>query len=274
MLSLRMAEMTNAVSSLHAKKGIDIWADHPMKYVTNGIHLRTWDTIKSDLVLDHATNKQKLLEIIKKQTGIDWPVDTLLLGWARRFVEYKRPLAIVEDLERFCTLARNSTRPFKIVFAGEPHESDTNGHEMVLKLQTLIKEKIGDIAVYLPGFNMELAHTLVAGCDVWLNTPIVGFEACGTSGMKAALNGTLPCTTRDGWVDEVDMFRVGWALDSDHLSENILDILEHNIAPIYYDQKTEWAELMKNARKLIQDQFSTTRMLRQYIEQLYFPKKV
>lgn len=271
MLSLRMSKLCNAVSRLHAKKGTDIWADHPMQYVTNGIHIPTWDSLKTDISV-HPANKQKLLDLIRTQLGLTWSSETLLFGWARRFVEYKRPLAILEDLDRFCDLARNVKRPFKVIFAGEPHQSDIVGQNLILKLNDLIKEKIGDIAVYLPGYNMQLAHTLVAGCDVWLNTPIVGFEACGTSGMKAALNGTLPLTTRDGWVEEIELFRVGWALDSDNISANILDTIEHNIAPMFYEQKDEWHKLMQDARDLVLNQFSTTRMVHEYLDKLYFPK--
>lgn len=270
MLCLRHATASNAVSALHAKKAKDIWLDHPMQYVTNGIYQPSWDQLTTD-ISGHAANKQKLLDLIKAQSGASWQANTLLLGWARRFVEYKRPLAILENLDRFLSIARNTNRPVKVVFAGTPHESDVEGQKMLETLLTLIKEKIGDVVVYLPGYNIELAHTLVAGCDVWLNTPIVGFEACGTSGMKAALNGVLPCSTPDGWVDEVEMYKVGWTLDNDHLSENILDVLEKDIAPMYYDQKAEWETLMRNARQMVQNQFSTARMLRQYVDQLYFP---
>ena len=125
------------------------------------------------------------------------------------------------------------------------------------------------MAVYLPKYNMMNAQKLVAGCDVWLNTPIVGFEACGTSGMKAALNGTLPCSTQDGWIDEAELYKVGWIIDSDHITRNILDILEHNIVPMYYQNQPQWQEHMENARNMVINQFSTTRMLKEYFEKLY-----
>jgi len=245
-----------------------------MKYVTNGIHIPTWDTIKTDINTPgkfrqaHQIEKRKVIQL----AGQRWSENSLILGWARRFVEYKRPLAFLENLERFTYLARNTERPIKIVFAGEPHESDTNGQRMIRKLQDLIKEQIGDVVAYLPDYDMEMAHTLVAGCDVWLNTPIVGFEACGTSGMKAALNGVLPCTTNDGWVDEVNLYQIGWLLDNDNLSQNLLDVLEHNIVPMFFDNPDEWEKLMHNARNMVLNKFSATRMIKEYIEQLYFPK--
>ncbi len=260
MFSLRMANQINAVSKLHAQKAADIWTDHPMVTVTNGIHISTWDKVGDDVINGHKIQKELLL------TNLGWDPKTLILGWARRFVEYKRPLAILENLDRFITIARNLQYPVKIIFSGEPHEGDLHGEELLKTLQELIKTKIGDIAAYFPNYDMDVAKNLVSGCDVWLNTPIVGFEACGSSGMKAALNGVLPATTRDGWVDEIDLYKVGWILDGDHLGENILDVLEHDIVPMYYQKPNQWQELMHNARNLIFNQFSTSRMLKQYQE--------
>jgi glycogen phosphorylase len=268
-LPLRMAGKINAVSRLHMQKASQIWTSHPMTVVTNGIHISTWDKTGDNVVEGHARQKQELLDFIKQQTGISWDSSQLLLGWARRFVEYKRPLAILENLERFCEIARKSNTPVKIVFSGEPHESDSHGQELEQKLANLIKTKIGDIAVFLPNYDMSTAQKLTSGCDVWLNTPIVGFEACGTSGMKAALNGTLPCTTNDGWVAEVDLFKKGWLLDSDHLPDDILDVLERDIVPMYYQRRSEWQEHMQNARTLIKNEFSATRMFKEYIERMY-----
>lgn len=265
--SLAVTGKVNAVSEIHALKAVGIWPDYPMLPITNGIHIKTWDKVGD--IKNHPTHKQELLDYIYEQTGVKWETNQLLLGWARRFVEYKRPLAILDDLERFTSIARNSQSPVKIVFAGETHENDKQGRELVQKLKELIKTQIGDLAVYLPKYNMMNAQKLVAGCDVWLNTPIVGFEACGTSGMKAALNGVLPCSTQDGWVDEAELYKVGWVVDSDHITKNILDILEHNIVPMYYQNQPEWQEHMQNARNMVINQFSTTRMLKEYFEKLY-----
>ena len=193
MFSLRMAGKVNAVSKLHAQKASDIWIDHPMTVVTNGIHVYTWDKVKD--LKNHGACKRELLQYIQEQTHVKWNPNQLLLGWARRFVEYKRPLAILDNLERFMSIAQNSQYPVKIVFSGKPHESDKHGKELVQKLEDLIKNKIENCVVFLPKYNMEVAKKIVAGCDVWLNTPVVGSEACGTSGMKAALNGCLLYTS-------------------------------------------------------------------------------
>lgn len=267
MFSLRLAGKINAVSQIHASKAAEVWADHPMIAITNGIHIDTWDIVKN--LDNHVNCKRQLLQHIKETTNVSWSPNHLLLGWARRFVEYKRPLAILDNLEWFKKIARNSQFPVKIVFSGELPADDERANQLNQKLTDLINNEIGDLAVFLPHYNMELAKMLVAGCDVWLNTPFVGYEACGTSGMKAALNGVLPCSTKDGWIAEVNLDHIGWALDNDHLSENILQVLESEIVPLYYQKSKEWREYMDNARKLIQSQFSTTRMLQDYIKKLY-----
>ncbi len=109
---------------------------------------------------------------------------------------------------------------------------------------------------------------LTSGTDVWLNTPVVGFEACGTSGMKAMLNGSLPCSTRDGWVDEAELDQIGWLLDSSKVNDSLMVTLEKQIVPAYYGNGS-WAERMTLARELAKSQFSATRMLREYVEMLY-----
>lgn len=268
MLALRMSNNVNAVSKLHAKKALEVWTEHTMIPITNGIHIKSWDMVGDNLVEGHKKRKEELMK------EIGWDPNTLILGWARRFVEYKRPLAILDQLERFLKIARNPQFPVKIIFSGGPHESDEQGQKLLEILQRVIKDKAGDVVTYLPNYNMTIAQKMVSGCDVWLNTPVVGYEACGTSGMKAALNGTLPCSTRDGWVEEIDLYKVGWALDDDNLQNNILDVLEHDIVPMFYQNKQDWYEHMQNARNLIKTKFSTTRMLGEYQERFYKPLSV
>lgn len=276
MLSLRFASKVNAVSRLHQKKAKEIWPDHPMNKVTNGIHISTWDCIRSDDTIweDHLENKRKLLSEIKKITGVVFEEDELLLGWARRMVAYKRPLALFEDLARFKSIATKSGRPVRVIIAGKAPPGDAIGREFLQKLRQITRRELADIAVSLPYYNIEMARLLVSGCDVWLNTPVVGFEACGTSGMKAALNGTLLATTKDGWIDEVELFGIGWTLDNDNIHKNILDVLESQIIPMYYTRDEQgipqqWLWQMRNGRELIRNQFSTTRMLRDYTETMY-----
>lgn len=280
LLALRMAAVVNAVSRLHAKKARDIWHDHPMVAVTNGIHVPTWDKIAADVSKKgsfwklHQKRKAELLAYIKDKTGRDWDQDTLLLGWARRIATYKRPAAILKEAKRFAELARHADRPVRLVISGRPHAADKEGHKILDDIRRLAEGELKDVVVYLPDYDLDLAEMLVAGCDVWLNTPVVGFEACGTSGMKAALNGVLPCSTKDGWVDEAELYKIGWLLEDATVSKDILKKLETAIIPMYYDRNSKgvpelWEEHMRNAREMILHQFSATRMLRSYIEMMY-----
>lgn len=280
MLALRMAGIANAVSKLHAKKAREIWADHPMVGVTNGVHVPTWDTVATDVSSPgafwkrHLDTKKDLLGYVENVAGKAWEADHLLIGWARRFVTYKRPTALIDDMKAIAKLARNADRPVRIVYAGIPHPSDEEGVAMLAKVRDLAEGEFADFLVYLPGYGIELAKRLIAGCDIWLNTPVVGFEACGTSGMKAALNGVLPVSTDDGWVHEAELYRVGWKLDSVHITESVLGVLENDILPMYYGRNADgvpelWEEHMRNARDMAIEEFSATRMLQEYVQKLY-----
>ncbi|MBU0625387.1 alpha-glucan family phosphorylase, partial [Patescibacteria group bacterium] len=244
------------------------------------VHIPTWDMIsavnieKDKLWFLHQQRKETLLKFIEEKTGQRWNQSDFLVGWARRFVEYKRPLAILKDLKRFIALAKNKERPVRLVYAGLPHASDEVGQALLKELQQLIDGPLAGLVVYLPDFSIEEAKLLVSGCDVWLNTPVVGFEACGTSGMKAALNGCLPFSTQDGWVHEAEMFGVGWLIDDVKISEDILDKLEHDILPMYYNRfkegiSEEWERHMRNSRDMAINQFSATCMVKKYIKMLY-----
>lgn len=273
MLAMRSAGKINAVSKLHAIKAKEIWTDHPMQAITNGIHLPTWDQVGDEEIwLAHRENKRKLIKIIEDQTGTIWEENAIILGWARRIVRYKRPLALVERLKQFSEMARDVERPVHVVFAGVSHPADDDGKEIMEELQYRLASDLKGVAVYLPHYNLNLARTMVAGSDVWINTPVVGFEACGTSGMKAALNGVLPMSTRDGWMDEVEMLGVGWALPDTDLTDQMLETLKDKILPLYYQRNQDgipedWVKMMRNARQLIKNEFSMTRALRQYLNE-------
>ena len=279
MLAFRMSSIINAVSRLHAQKAKEIWSDHPMVPITNGVHVPTWDAVgdaegQGALWMKHQECKAALLAHIKKTTGRDWGQDEMLLGFARRIVRYKRPMAVFGDQGRFGGIARNIARPFRFVIAGHPHPTDPDGEAMVAEIKRLCDGEFRDVAVYLPDYDMKLSKMLVSGCDVWLNTPVVGFEACGTSGMKAALNGTLTLSTRDGWVDEADLREAGWALRDENVTQDIFDRLERDVLPMYYTRNAEgvpevWELYMRNSRRMIMDHFTATRMLREYVETMY-----
>ena len=327
MLSLRLAGKTNAVSRLHAQKAAQIWTDHPMTGITNGIHVGTWDRIAnfsehsensenrnigksdnqkagnekpldfrrsesltlrpseysefSDICDCHLANKRRLLDRIKNVTGRQWPEDCLLLGWARRFVGYKRPLALFFDPVWLTDICTRPGRPVRLVISGNVQPGDPEGEKLLKELTSLratggsvaipYNVNLSQITAYLPDYDLELAQLLTSGCDVWLNTPVVGFEACGTSGMKACLNGVLPISTKDGWMAEIDPIGIGWLIDSDKVSDALYQTLENQIIPLYFDHRQEWLKNMASARELILNRFTTTRVLKQYIEKLYLP---
>ncbi|MGI5826551.1 MAG: alpha-glucan family phosphorylase [Patescibacteria group bacterium] len=280
LLSLQLSSKMNAVSAIHDREAAKVWTNHPMEYVTNGIFIPRWDKVqtndKQQLWAKHQENKRKLLTKIKDVTGEEWDENTLLLGWARRIVPYKRPLAILEDPGTLKRIATKTGREIKLVFAGLCHSEDQEGEQLFQKLQRILNTDLKGIGVFLPGYDLSLAEIMTTGCDVWLNTPVVKSEACGTSGMKAALNGVLPISTKDGWVDEIEMFGVGWLVEDPDLTPSILNTLDQQVAPMYYQHfqnstDSDWLTHMLNAREMVQNQFSTSRMLKEYIEKMYLP---
>jgi glucan phosphorylase len=280
LFSLQLSAKMSAVSALHAKEAAKVWTSHPLEQVTNGIFLPRWDQIqsnnKSQLWPKHQKNKRKLLGVIQEKTGVSWNENTLLVGWAKRLVPYKRPLAILEDIPRLKAIAQKKDQPLRLVFAGLCHEEDQKNENLLHRLQEILSKELPQIAVFLPGYNINLAQLLTAGCDIWLNTPVVKSEACGTSGMKAALNGVLPVSTKDGWVDEVELFGIGWIVNDTDITSSLLNTLEHQVAPMYYEHlknptASDWLKHMQNGRELVLNEFSMSRVLKEYTEKLYLP---
>lgn len=155
---------------------------------------------------------------------------------------------------------------------GIAHQSDDDGRNMVNQIKEIMQEHLPDTAIFLEEYNATMAGLLTSGCDLWLNTPVIGSEACGTSGMKSSLNGTLALSTKDGWIYEVNTADIGWDIDSDSVEKSVLDVLEYDILPLYYGMdKSKWEDLMNNGRNLILEKFCATRMLKEYIEKLYLP---
>jgi len=275
--SLWSAGKINAVSQLHAKKAKELWPNYEMLPITNGVHFPNWNFIANEESLweSHLENKKLLIEKVLLESRQQWNQDDIILGWARRIVSYKRPFAALEDLARVKKLVNNAGKNIRFVFSGTLHPSDSEGAKMYEDFRKIIDNELAGFAFFMSEYNMDSAKLLISGCDVWMNTPIVGFEACGTSGMKAALNGVLPLSTRDGWMDEVNFYGIGWELDNENVNASILDRIEKDIQPLFTKRvngKPEnWITNMKSARELIKKEFTTTRMLREYTEKLYLP---
>ena len=167
--------------------------------------------------------------------------------------------------------------PVQIIISGDANTSDEHAVSLLSTIENLLQGQLfnGKI-IYLPRYSISLAQVLSKGADVWLNTPVPEREACGTSGMKACLNGVLNLTTNGGWVAESKHENIGWVLSEEHLGIQIYEILEAEIIPLFYDRPKgvpySWIEKMKLAVSEIENKFLTRRMLEDYVTQLYFPR--
>ncbi|MEP7135039.1 MAG: alpha-glucan family phosphorylase [Chloroflexota bacterium] len=210
----------------------------------------------------------------------------LTIGFARRFATYKRANLMMRDLDRLLEIVNRPNMPVQIIFAGKAHPADEPGKQLIQQVyRTVKKAETGGRIVFLEDYDMNLARYLVQGVDVWMNTPRRPLEASGTSGMKAALNGALNFSVLDGWWRESYNGHNGWAIgeDRDYESsdaqdakdaDDIYNILENEIIPLYYDRDPkeishEWIARIKDNLKTNIPQFSTRRMVKEYVEKLY-----
>ena len=270
-LAFNLTSRSNAVSGLHAIRAKSLWPEENLASITNGIFVPRWDKVgkDSELAFSHLKNKKRFLALVEERTGERWGENDLVLVWARRLVEYKQPSLILDHAEEILEVAKNSSIPVRLVFSG-PTAEDENGNPYIAKIKKIVEGKLKGVAVFIPNYSTEIAEILTAGADVWLNTPLSGFEACGTSGMKAGLNGALTLTTNDGWVPEVAAEDIGWVMKDPRSADELLAILKNEILPAYA-QTSLWLKKMERARNLILQNFSTARMLKEYIEKLYIP---
>jgi starch phosphorylase len=223
-------------------------------------------------------------------SGIMLDPYVLTIGFARRFATYKRADLVFHDLERLLDIINRPNRAVQIIFAGKAHPADDPGKHIIQDVYRIIKKaENGGRLVFLEDYDMNLARYLVQGVDVWMNTPRRPNEASGTSGMKAAMNGVLNFSVLDGWWREAYNGSNGWAIgedsglgvevedEADALS--LYDVLENQIIPLYYTERNadnvplEWLAIMKKSIQTITPQFSTRRMIKEYIERMYLPAR-
>jgi len=210
----------------------------------------------------------------------------LTIGFARRFATYKRANLILSDIERLLEIINRPNRPVQIIFAGKAHPADEPGKQLIQSIYRTVKRaESGGRLVFLEDYDMNLARYLVQGVDVWMNTPRRPLEASGTSGMKAAINGVLNFSVLDGWWREAYNGHNGWSIGEDKEyeshevqdsadAEDLYHTLEHEIIPMYYDRDPkemshEWIARMKDTMKTVIPQFSTRRMVKEYVEKFY-----
>ncbi|MES2171583.1 MAG: alpha-glucan family phosphorylase, partial [Actinomycetota bacterium] len=214
--------------------------------------------------------------------------NVLTIGFARRVPTYKRLTLMLHDPERLRAILLSEEHPVQIVIAGKSHPADDEGKRLIQKLVEFSQEPdIRKRMVFLPNYDIGMAQLLYPGTDVWLNNPLRPLEACGTSGMKAALNGSLNLSILDGWWAEFYDEENGWAIPSadsagdsaerDKLEANSLyDLIEYQIAPRFYDRDRDavpkrWVESIRHTLSTLSPELSANRMVREYVERLYLP---
>lgn len=298
-LALNLSGWVNGVARRHAETTRQLFLGYRIKAVTNGVHAGTWthpsfarlfqeivpewahepealaraDQLADDAVrAAHATAKAELLAEIARATGVAMKPELPLLGFARRMTGYKRPDLLFADVERLRAI--NRAFPFQLVMAGKAHPRDERGKELIRAIHARMCELAGEIPMaFLPNHDMALAHTLVSGIDIWLNTPLPPFEASGTSGMKAALNGALNLSVLDGWWLEACVEGVtGWGIGADPGGDHARELyakLEGIVLPLYHRDRARWTWMTKQAISKIGACFNSQRMMRRYATEAY-----
>lgn len=288
--ALRLSRKSNAVAKLHGKTANKMW-EHiqgrsEIVAVTNGIHLGTWvdsAMLKAaekgkDLWKPHQKNKRALIRFIKDRNGIEFDENKLLIGFARRSVPYKRSDLIFSSPEVIAPYLEDGR--IQIAFSGRAHPLDDRGKEIAANLVAMSK-KYPKAVAFLENYDMEIGAALTRGSDVWLNNPRRPKEASGTSGMKAAMNGSLNVSILDGWWPEackhgVNGWQIGDGFESkdetkqdNHDREALYKVLLEEVVPTYYENRDKWVEMMRASILSTKKEFSVQRMLEEYYELLY-----
>ena len=290
--ALRMSRLANAVSQLHGLVSNKMWewveGRCPIRAITNAVNLHYWQDERimfaktpQELLDVKRQMKVELFDYVANVAGKRFNPDVLTITWARRFADYKRAWLILMDKDRITKLLDEDK--VQIIFAGKFHPDDVMGKEMFNKL--LNRSHSMHNVVVLPGYELQLSGMLKRGSDIWLNTPLRPFEASGTSGMSANMNGTLHLSIFDGWTVEGTFHGInGYTVEYPELDtempweerhwkdhECVMNILENEIIPTYYENKEEWARLMRQAIRTSEAYFNSDRMVIEYYNRLYQP---
>jgi len=254
----------------------------PIIAITNGVHVPTWQDPRigaadgSDERLQAAKRalKSELLAEVRARTGTRLDPAALVIGFARRAATYKRPDLLLRDAERFAALVKRHR--IQVLFAGKAHPADHEGKAVIARLVAALRQWPESVA-FLEDYDMAVGRVLTRGCDVWLNTPRRPMEASGTSGMKAAMNGTLNLSVLDGWWPEGCEHGVtGWAIgdgpvagDPDaHDLRALYDTLEREVLP-GFAHPARWTRMMRASIRMAVERFSAERMVEEYFRRLY-----
>lgn len=292
--TLLLSRIANGVSKLHGEVSNQMWAHiddrAPIISITNAQNKHFW----ADHELEHANQadddnsiveikkemKRELFEVVANQTGKIFRPDVLTIVWARRFASYKRANLIIRDQERFLKMVNNAQYPVQIIWAGKPYPMD---HDSVQIFNDIIAFNRGRAnCATLVGYEILLSRLLKRGADVWLNTPRRPHEASGTSGMTAAMNGAVNVSIADGWIPEFARHGENAFVTppADHTAmsiedidnfdhQNIMNVLENEVIPTYYDNPNKWTEIVKHSMRDVVPAFGSNRMADEYYQLLY-----
>jgi starch phosphorylase len=309
-LASNLSHYVNGVAKRHAEVSRGLLAKPQIEAITNGVHAATWTSPPFQALFDrripgwradnfslryahgvagdelwaaHAAAKRQLLEHIRDGGHGAFDGETLTLGVARRATAYKRANLLLTDEARLKAIAAPYGR-LQVVFAGKAHPNDLGGKEIIqgiLRRREALRPEVE--IVFLENYDFALARLLVAGVDVWVNTPLPPLEASGTSGMKAALNGVPSLSVLDGWwVEGCIEGATGWAVGGGAGAEgadgertardaaSLYDKLEHVVAPLFYRERERFIDVMRHTIALNGSFFNTQRMVQQYVLKAYF----
>jgi starch phosphorylase len=307
LLALRFSRYANGVAMQHAKVSRRMFPEFHIDSITNGVHAPTWvsepfqqmmdahfsswrrdnlylrnaiDLPETEILAAHALNKEALLTEVATRTGLVLNPKVLTLGFARRAATYKRATLLFTDPKRLVEIA-TAAGGLQIIYAGKAHPQDEPGKKLIQEVVEDAAKFSNDVLriVYLENYAWDLGALITAGVDVWMNTPQRPYEASGTSGMKAALNGVPSLSILDGWWIEgcIEGF-TGWAIeDGANDAEEAASLykkLETAVVPLYLEAPERWARLMRNTLAFNGSFFNTNRMVKQYIRNAYYPVKL
>jgi starch phosphorylase len=307
LLALRFSRYANGVALQHAKVSRAMFPEFQIDAITNGVHAPTWiskpfqtmldkrlpawrrdslylrnaiDLPEKDILTAHKEAKGVLLAEVAERTGIVLNPKVLTLGFARRFATYKRATLLFTDPKRLADIA-TAAGGLQILYAGKAHPQDNPGKALIQQVVAKAAELSNVVLriVYLENYDWNLGAMLTAGVDVWVNTPKRPYEASGTSGMKAAMNGVPSLSILDGWWIEGCIEGVtGWAIEdgADDAAEanSLYQKLETAVVPLFRKKPEKWAQLMRSTLAFNGSYFNTNRMVKQYTRNSYYPVKL
>jgi starch phosphorylase len=307
LLALRFSRYANGVAMQHGKVSRAMFPLYQIDSITNGVHAPTWvsepvqqmldaqipswrrdnltlrnaiDLPEHEMLKAHRRAKEGLLTEVATRTGLVLNPNVLTLGFARRAATYKRASLMFTDPERLLKIAAQAGG-LQIVYAGKAHPADEPGKALIHNVIETASKLSNDILriVYLENYAWDLGALLTAGVDVWVNTPRRPYEASGTSGMKAALNGVPSLSILDGWWIEGCIEGVtGWAIEDGandaEEAESLYRKLENAVVPLYSSEPEKWARIMRTTLAFNGSYFNTNRMVKQYTRNSYYPHKL